>query len=288
MMGTLEAGMDVGVVTRSFPELTNREVAELLASSGFRWTELCFAQTDSCSWVYNGRSDLSGLTDERAREIVRTYSDRGVEVASIGVFTNLLEPDDAELEANLTYFERHMEIAAACGVPYVATETGFVPGRRGVQVETYESAFGRLVDSFSRLALAAERHGVWVCLEACVLDPIPSAKRARDFIVQVRRRSGVDRLKALLDPANLIANSSEEDMFRYLAPHLGYFHAKDRRVNDARGRAVGDGDIDWPLFLRLYHHHAEGVPFILEYVTIDTFRRVRERVLEAELRSSPV
>lgn len=277
--------MDIGVVSRSFPKLSNLEVAELLSSNGFRWTELCFKQADSDYWVYNGRSDIGALTDRRAQEIVRTYRDRNVEVSAIGVFTNLLEPDDRELEANLSYFERHMQIAAACGVPYVATETGFVPGRRGVQLESYESAFTRLLESFSRLALAAERHGVWVCLEACVLDPIPSAKRARDFFVQVKERTGVDRLRVLLDPANLIANSSEEDMFRYLAPYLGYFHGKDRKVNDAMGRAVGDGDIDWPLFLTLYHRHAEGVPFILEYVSLDNFRQIRDRVLEADRHS---
>ena len=272
--------MDVGVVTRSFPQLSNRETADLLASNGFRWTELCFSQTDSKYWVYNGRSDISELTDARAREIIETYRERGVEVAAIGVFTNLLEPDERELDANIDYFERHMEIAEANGVPCVSTETGFVPGRRGVQLETYESAFARLVLSFRRLAVAAARHGVHVCLESCVLDPVPSAKRTRDFIAQV----GSDRIKVLLDPANLIANSSEEDMFRYLAPHIGYFHGKDRKVNDAKGRVVGDGDIDWPLFLDLYHEHCEGLPFILEYVNADNFLAVRDRVLDADRR----
>jgi sugar phosphate isomerase/epimerase len=272
--------VDVGVVTRSFPQLSNRETADLLARNGFRWTELCFSQTDSSYWVYNGRSDISSLTDERAREIIEAYRRRGVEVTAIGVFTNLLEPDERELDENIDTFERHMEIAEANGVPYLSTETGFVPGARGVRLETYESDFARLVLSFQRLAVAAARHGVHVCLESCVLDPIPSAKRTRDFIAQV----GSDRIKVLLDPANLIANSSEEDMFRYLAPHIGYFHGKDRKVNDAKGRVVGDGDIDWPLFLDLYHEHCEGVPFLLEYVNAENFVAIRDRVLELDRR----
>ncbi len=52
-------------------------------------------------------------------------------------------------------------------------------------------------------------------------------KGQRDFILQ----SGSDRIKVLLDPANLIANSSEEDMFFYLKDHIAYFHGKDRKVN---------------------------------------------------------
>ena len=270
--------MDLGVVTRSFPQLTNQETAELLGRHGFRWTELCFKQTDSDYWVYNGRSDMSDMTNERSRTIVETYRKAGVEVSCIGVFTNLLEPDGSALSANLAYFERHMEIASFNGVPFVATETGFIPGERGVRLATYQSAFLRLVDSFKRLCEMAERHEVMVCLEACVLDPVPSAKRARDFIAQV----GSERLKVLLDPANYLANSDEEDMFKYLAPHIAYVHGKDRKGNDAKGCLVGDGDIDWPLFLHLYHTYSGGKPFIFEYVNTDTFLIARDRILEAD------
>ncbi len=269
--------MDIGVVSRSFPQLTNEEIAELLSKNGFRWTELCFLSKDSNYWVYNGRSDISSLTDEKSSGIVELYRKHKVEVTSIGVFTNLLEPDDNELEENLKYFERHMEIASLNSVPYVATECGFIPGNRGVQADTYETAFQRLLESVKWLADKAEDYDVYIALEPCVLDIIPSAKRMADFIEQV----GSSRLKVLLDPANLIANSSEEDMFRYLAPHIGYFHGKDRKVNDAYGRVVGDGDINWPLFLRLYHEYTKGVPFILEYVNIDNFLEIRDRVIDA-------
>lgn len=270
--------MDVGVVTRSFPELTNEETAKIMAENGLKWTELCFSQSDSNYWVYNGRSDLSQLTNEESHRIVETYRKHGIIVTSIGVFTNLLEPNEKELERNLAYFERHMEIAAKNGVPYVSTECGFIPGGRGIQSETYESTFERFVDTFKWLADRAEKHDVRVALEPCVLDIVPSAKRMADFIDQV----GSDRIRVLLDPANLIANSSEEDMFRYLTPHIGYFHGKDRKVNDAKGRVVGDGDIDWPMFLNLYHQHTEDVPFILEYVNRDNFGEIRDRVLKAD------
>ncbi|WJH34362.1 sugar phosphate isomerase/epimerase [Paenibacillus sp. CC-CFT747] len=206
--------MEIGVVSRSFPKLTNEEAAQKMASNGFVWTELCFTQTDSNYWKYNGRSDLSAMTNERCRDIVETYRRLGVEVASLGVFTNLLEPDKEELQANLAYFERHMELAASCGVPVVATECGFVPGKRGIQAETYESVFAAFVDTFRWLAERAGHYGVKVALEPCVLDVVPSAKRTRDFLEQV----GSEHVQVLLDPANLIANSSEEDMFSYLAP----------------------------------------------------------------------
>ena len=270
--------MNVGVTTRSFPELTNAQTADFMAENGLMSTELCFSQMDSKYWVYNGRSDLSEMTDDRSRKIVERYRSRGIDVVALGVFTNLIAPDDAERAANLAYYERMMQIAALNGIPCVPTECGFIPGRRGIDADRYEEAFAILVDSLNMLAEKAEEYSVEIALEACVLDVVPSAKRAADLLAQV----GSERIKILLDPANLIANSSEEDMFRYLAPHIAFFHGKDRKLNDARGRLVGDGDIDWPLFLSLYHRHNEGAPFILEYVNASNVCEIRDRVLQAD------
>jgi len=267
--------MDVGVVTRSFPQLSNEQTADLLVRNGFRWTELCLSQTDSKYWVYNGRSDLSDMSDDRSRAIVETYRSRGIEVPVLGVFTNLIEPNDAELALNLAYFERMMQIASVNGIPTVATECGFVRGARGVNADLYEAVFERLKSSFRWLLERADRSGVDIALEPCVIDIVPSAKRTADFIAQL----GSPRVKVLLDPANLLANSSEEDMFRYLAPHIAYLHGKDRKVNDRKGSVVGEGDVNWPLFLKLYHQHTEGFPFILEYVDIRNFVQIRDRVL---------
>ena len=60
-------------------------------------------------------------------------------------------------------------------------------------------------------------------------------------------------------------------MFHHLSPHIAYFHGKDRKVNDTYGRAIGDGDIDWPLFLSLYHKYTRDVPFIMEMLILTTF-----------------
>ena len=269
--------MEIGVVTRSFPDLTNAEVASFLAGNGFTSVELCFKNADADLWIYNGRADLSGMTDERSRSIVETYRSAGLDVPVLGVFTNLIEPDDAERRSNLDHFERMMQIASHNGIPVVATECGFRPGARGVNADTYEADFSRLVESFRWLCERADVYGVDVALEPCVLDVVPSAKRAADFIAQV----GSPRAKILLDPANLIANSSEREMFHWLAPHIAYLHGKDRRVNDAKGRIVGDGEIDWPLFISLYHEHTPGKPFILEYVNRENVVIVRDRVQAA-------
>jgi len=265
-----------GVVSRSFTEWTNEQVADFMKENGFPTTELCLTGTDSNYWVYNGTSDLSDLTDERFAEICKIYRDRGIEIVSLGVFTNLIEPDDEKRDVNLAYFKRHIELAGKNGIPFVSTECGFDPEHRGVRTTCYESAIDRIKDSLSILLEECDKWNVDIALETCVIDVIPSAKRAKDIINQI----GHPRLKILLDPANLIANSSEEDMYFYLSDRVAYFHGKDRMVNDVKGRVVGDGEIDWVKFLKLYHEKNEGAAFILEYVNADNVCEIRDRVTE--------
>lgn len=267
--------MNIGITTRSFTGLTNEEAARMIAEIGYKCTELCLVQNDSNYWRYNGRTDLSDMTLDRFRGIVELYRKQNVEVSALGVFTNLIEKDPEDRQANLDYFVRYMELASYAGIRCLSSECGFDPQSRGVQAHRYESDFNLLKESVSYLAEQAEKYDVYVAIEPCVLDVIPSAKRMRDFIEQ----TGSDRVKVLLDPANLIANSSEEDMFKYLKDHVFYFHGKDRKVNDTYGRLIGDGDIDWPLFLSLYHTYTEGVPFIIEYPNKDTAKMTYDRVM---------
>lgn len=276
--------MQIGIVTRSFPELDNAQAAAFMAEVGFTSTELCLSQTDSRYWVYNGRSDVSELTGNRVRAIADIYRAQGIEVFALGVFTNLIETDENERKLNLEYFERHMLFAGEAGIPVVSTECGFDPQSRGVRADLYESRYSLLVESLGWLCERAERIGVTVALEPCVLDVVPSAKRMADTI----RKVGSPSLKVLLDPANLIANSSERDMFAYLAEHTAYFHGKDRKVDDAYGRNIGDGEIDWPLFFSLYHRYCEGTPFIIEYPRSDNCAEILRRTRAFDQQSAPL
>ena len=66
--------MTIGVVSRSFPEMTNAQCAQFMKEYGFGPTELCLTATDSKYWAYNGRSVISDMTDERFAQIVQAYN----------------------------------------------------------------------------------------------------------------------------------------------------------------------------------------------------------------------
>ena len=268
--------LKVGMVTRSLNGLSVEACAEKLSEFGFCSTEFCFTFSDMNTWQYNGITDLSAVTREWAEKSAFEFKSRGIELVSLGAFTNPNEADPERFKEVCRCFEDFCRIASWMGIPYVSTETGFVPGRRGINTDTYEADFRRFAENMKTLCGIARGYGVSIAFEPCMLDLTPSAKRTRDFIEFV----GEDNLKILLDPANLIHNSDEEDMFRYLAPYLAYIHGKDRTVTDTYGRNVGDGCIDWVKFFRAYHAMAEGVPFILEYVNADNCCEVRDRCIE--------
>lgn len=272
--------MHYGIVSRSYGNMTTVEAAKFMSFHGYNCTELCMAHPDFGGWVYNGLSKLdeNGITAEVVREKANIFRNHGIAVTSLGVFTNTLDPDDRNRTECLETFVRLMDYAAYAGIKNLSTELGFRPDRRGVTADVYESDFNRLKESFTFLGEKAHERNLNICIEACVIDVIPSAKRLRDFIRQINSESGLSNLRALIDPANFIANSDEDDIFKYLAPYVEYFHGKDRKVNDTYGRIVGDGEIDWVKFFENYFQITPEVPFILEYTNQDTTVLTNERV----------
>ncbi|MCL2095547.1 MAG: sugar phosphate isomerase/epimerase [Oscillospiraceae bacterium] len=272
--------MKYGIVSRSYGNMTVTEAAKFMRSKGYNCTELCMTHPDFGGWAYNGVPgiDENGITKEIMKEKADIMRDCGIEVTALGIFTNLLSPDDGFRNKCIETFVRCMDMAEYAGIKNLSTELGFRDEYRGITTENYESDFRRLKESFTELGHKAKERGLDICVEACAIDVIPSAKRLRDFIGQIEKESGLTNIKVLMDMANFIANSDEDDVFKYLTPHIAYFHGKDRKVNDCYGRILGDGEIDWAKFFANYFKFTPDIPFILEYTNEETTDITNERV----------
>ena len=272
--------MKYGIVSRSYGGMTVAEAAKFMADKGYNCTELCMTHPDFGGWAYQGVSalDENDITKERTKEKAGIMRDNGIEVTAFGVFTNILTPDDDFRQKCLDSFIRCMDFAEYAGIKNLSTELGCHPEYRGLITKNYEADFQRLKECFIYLGNQAKERGLNICIEACVIDVIPSAKRLRDFIEQINKESGLTNIKVLMDMANFIANSDEDDVFKYLTPHIIYFHGKDRKVNDCTGRMLGDGEIDWVKFFVNYFKLTPELPFILEYTNAETTDLTNERV----------
>jgi sugar phosphate isomerase/epimerase len=136
------------------------------------------------------------------------------------------------------------------------------------------------------LAAIAEANGATVLLEPIYRSVLASAKRTRLFLEEV----GSERVRANLDPANLLEVNDLDEMFQQLGKWIGCLHAKDRKNHVTAGVAPGQGDLDYGKLVRLSAQRTPGVPLIVEYVGTKNYRdalaRLRAELKKAGLRES--
>lgn len=259
-------GLKIGISTLGFADRTNAALAKELASAGFKIVQLFLSQSDSRFWKYNSRSDVSSITPARSREIAAAYRDAGLEIHSIGVYTNLIHPDPAERQANLAYFRAMMEIGAQMGVRRFITESGHYHDPKApapaVPLEFQQSVWAQMIATGRQLVAIAEQYDAKVLFEPSHRSFFASAKRLRVYLEEI----GSPRARALLDPANLIEVNDLEEMFQQLGPLTDCLHAKDRKLHVDRGVGAGKGDLDYQRFVKLAAQHTPQAPLVLEYV----------------------
>lgn len=262
----------VGVATTDFRDQTNQSLAEELKSQRVRRIQLFFTQKDSNYWKYGARSALEGMTPERAREIAAIYRAAGIAIDALGVYATLIHPDPAERKAHLAYFEAMMKIGGHMGVRTFLSEMGHYrpPGPApAVAFDWQDEVWTTAVATGKELGLMAEANNATVLLEPIYRSLLASAKRTRVFLEEV----GSPRVRAQLDPANLLEVNDLEEMFAQLKPWIGGIHAKDRKLHVTKGVAAGQGDLDYHKFVTLSAEHAPGIPLVIEYAGTKNYRQ---------------
>ena len=81
------------------------------------------------------------------------------------------------------------------------------------------------------------------------------------------------RIRALLDPANILELNDLNEMFDQLGRYIGCMHAKDRKYHVTKGVGAGEGDLDYRQFVTLAAERKPGVPLFLEYVGAETCKQ---------------
>ena len=274
------AALTVGMATLGFGDRTNAQLAKELSEQGIRVVQLFLSQSDSRYWKYNGRADVSDLTADRCQVIADAYRSAGITIHSIGVYTNLIHPDEAERQANLDYFEAMMKIARAMGVQKLVTEAGHFQSNAPeppVPHHFQEEVWKTMVATGKELARRADAQDATVLFEPFFRGFLASAKRTRLFLQEVDS----PRIRALLDPANLLEVNDLEEMFEQLQPWIECLHAKDRKLHVDRGVPAGQGDLDYDKFVTLAAARTPHAPLILEYVGPNDYQQAQSHLLDA-------
>jgi sugar phosphate isomerase/epimerase len=266
------------MATTGFYDLTNAELAKELAGAGVSTIQLFLMQKDSRLWNYNSHSDVSSLTPERCQAIADAYRSAGINIHSIGVYANLIHPDEAERKANLAYFKAMMEVGHRMGVHTFITEAGHYQDPKGpepgVPYFFQDALWPQTVAIVREVAAQAEEFDAKVLLESYYCGFLATAKRVRLFLEEVNS----PRIRALLDAANLIEVNDLEEMFHQLGPWIDCLHAKDRKLHVNAGVAAGKGDLDYPKFVSLVAQYAPHAPLMLEYVGLMDYKQALDHL----------
>lgn len=245
------------------------EAARLIRAGGFDCTQLTpeFEGMPFCR--YGNAVDLTGFTPAMRRRIREAFASEGVEVLSQGAYMDLSTGEEAQRRENLDYFAARLRMMREMGGEVLVTESGPRPEEPAAQ----HAAWDRFRASFTELLPIAAAEGVAIGLEPSRAQVLKDCATARLLLDEF----GSEGLRVMIDPANILGLETLEEMFATVRGAIFQGHAKDVVLGGEKPvyPAAGQGDLDYPLYVRLLREH--GVPaLVIEYVTEENFASVRD------------
>lgn len=218
--------------------------------------------------------DPGQFTPERSRMVIEPLHAAGIAIACVSGHGNLMDPD---LDRRHRGILRLLALIRHCrdfGTDRVVTETGSLSPKSPWMPQ----APRRSRESWDELRLiltealdVATEHGVTLLLKpepAQMLATAADALRLRDELAH-------PQLGFVMDPAHFLLGSSPEELrgrmeqvVELFGPWSPIVHLKDIafEAGEASTPRVGQGILDYGLFLRLLDLHQPQAPLILEHL----------------------
>jgi len=246
--------------------------------------------------VRRGQFDCVQLSLHRGPELGRdvllraadALYQREVELAAIGLYLNLLRPDDRTFFAgnDLETFDTVVQVMRETeGRPVVMWGGTHAPGLGDPHPDNHtEPAYQQVVDQARRLAEPLAEVGAMLVVEPFYPHVLGSAFQLTRFCQDVGPAAGV-----VLDPINLITPETFPDhrshlsaVVTALADNTALVHLKDLDFNAETGSVFypgpGRGVLDYAWYARTLTSAAVGVPAILEHMEGEDFIDARAQI----------
>lgn len=225
------------------------------------------------------------LTEGLAAHVRRVFAKNDLDIAVLGCYFNLANPDPAQIEAIKSKYYAHLRVAPLMGAAMVGTETGAPNVEYKLDAYTHsDAALKTLMYNLEDVVAEAERRGATIAIEPVWNHIVYNADRA----VQVLRGIGSRNLRVILDPVNLLcAENADErdaviaDAIDKLGERVAMVHLKDFVLHDGKlvSVAAGTGRMDYTRILRFMKERKPFIQATLENTDNSTAERSR-RMLE--------
>jgi sugar phosphate isomerase/epimerase len=225
----------------------------------------------------------------RLAAIEKAFADADVVIAEIGIWRNLVAPEEEVRKANLGHACNCLAIAdavgARCAVSYIgsfAPGTDYAPDARNMG----EDAFDACVETVRRILDQVRPKRAKLALEM-MQYALPDSV---DCYVRLIEAIGRPAFAAHLDPVNLIMTPRVyfengaliRECFEKLGPYIVSCHAKDIQLHHRAALhldevMIGDGVLDYPTYLRELARRPD-LPLMLEHLDGAEYAVARDRL----------
>ena len=242
--------MILGIRAHDTKKLPLEERAEHIHQLGFQCAHLALYRLFDNLELENG-----ALTPGLAMHIRRAFEESHVDIAVLGCYYNLANPNADQLRRITDLYKKHIRFASWLGCGVVGTETG-APNEAYTYVPECHSEESLLlfIENLKPIIEYAEKMGVVVAIEPVWRNIVSTPVRARKVLDAINSPN----LQIILDPVNLLSehNYAEADKIvneciDLLGPDIAVIHIKDFQIMEGKIRSVpaGFGQMDYrPLF----------------------------------------
>lgn len=257
--------MQVGIRLHDAVDAPLEERLTKVKEQGFTCTHLALSKV-----IKEYPVTKEALTPGLAMHLKRLFAANQLDVAVLGCYLNLADPDPEALKGILETYKAHICFAGILGVGVVGTETGapnteyrYEPACRG------EEAYQTLVKNLKEVVAYAEKMGVIFAIEPVLKHIIYDAKRARRLLDDIASPN----LQIILDPVNLLGMENVDqrekvirEAIELLGDDVAVVHIKDFVIeeNDLSALAAGKGQMNYEEIIRFIKQKKPFIQVTLE------------------------
>lgn len=243
------------------------QLVENIAGKGFCCTQLALKKAID-SFNVNREAMTSGM----ALYMKEVFAKNQVQVAVLGCYLNLGNPDADQLKEIVKNYEAHIRFASLLGCGMVGTETGAVNTAYAFEPANHsEDALDIFIHNLRPVVEYAEKMGVIIGIEPVNKHIMSDIKRTRKVLDAIHSPN----LRVIFDAVNVMSidnykNQDEiiKEAFDLIGEEIDVLHIKDFIVKDdaivSRPLTVGDGLINLPLLMKLAKEKKPMIHMLLE------------------------
>jgi sugar phosphate isomerase/epimerase len=234
-------------------------------------------------------ADPMALTPGYATYLKNVFKDAGIDIAVLGCYLNLANPDQNMLKETQDKYMAHLRFASLLGCSVVGTETGAPNTTYTYDKEACHSdeALGIFIRNLKPVVNYAEKMGVIMAIEPVYKHIVWNPKRARAVLDAIDSPN----LQIILDPVNLLhyENYNErEEVFQEAIDLLGkdvaVIHLKDGVLNgeEVKSMGCGLGEIDLSTVIKFAVEKKPYIQATLEDTKPENAESCRLHIAEIE------